>query len=63
MHEAAYPHISYLARTVLCIQATSTESERLWSDAKFVTLQLRSALDDETAEACIKIIHNLKQYA
>jgi len=62
-HEKAYPRLSLLARKYLCLNATSTPSERVFSTAGDVIDEKRSRLLSDNADSIIflnkKIINRI----
>jgi hypothetical protein len=53
LYEEDYPTLSLLARRVLCVQATSAPSERLFSTSGCTFGKLRASLSPDTAEELI----------
>ena len=45
LNEHRYPKLSFLAKTILCIQATSVPCERLFSLAGYIVNKTRSSLE------------------
>ncbi|KAK3928963.1 Putative AC9 transposase [Frankliniella fusca] len=58
VHEGTFPILSKLARKYLAVPATSTESERLFSQAGLVISYLRTCLTGEHAEQLIFLPRN-----
>jgi hypothetical protein len=53
VHEPTFPHVAALARKFLCIPATSSPSERLFSTAGLTITKARNGLRDDNASAII----------
>jgi hypothetical protein len=53
VHEPTFPHVAALARRYLCIPATSSPSERLFSTAGLTITKARNGLRDDNASAII----------
>ena len=53
-----FPHLSKLAKSVLCIPATSVPSERVFSAAGHIVSKLRAALSPENVDALIFLQQN-----
>ena len=58
-HERDYPLLASLARKYLCIQATSSPSERLFSKAGSIVTPHRSRLNPDKANMLIFLSENL----
>ena len=58
---ALYPNIAKLAKTVLCIPASSVESERIWSLAGNIITKKRASLLPENLDMLLFLNHNRKR--
>jgi len=56
-----YPNLSKVARKYLCIPATSTPSERLFSSAGFIVNARRALLDPESVNMLTFLSANMKR--
>ena len=52
-HSKVYPVLSRMARDILCVQATSTPVERLFSEAALTVTKNRCSLSDKNIQALI----------
>jgi len=53
LNEHRYPKLSFLAKTVLCIPATSVPCERLFSSAGYIVNKTRSSLEPNTVNTLV----------
>jgi hypothetical protein len=60
LHCKDFPHISHLARKYLCVQATSSPSERIFSTAGNIVTHFRSSLKPEKVNQLVFLAHNMK---
>lgn len=56
----SFPHIAKVAKRVLCVQASSTSSERAFSASGLVASQQRAALSPENLDAIIFLQKNME---
>jgi hypothetical protein len=54
-----YPHLQMLAKKYLSAPASSCESERLFSTARFIMSDLRNRLSGENLRKLLFLHHNL----
>ena len=57
-HSAGLPDLQKLAKRILCIPATSTPSERVFSTMGIIISKLRNRLSPSTAEAILFLKKN-----
>ncbi|XDV26060.1 hypothetical protein PO909_029858 [Leuciscus waleckii] len=55
-----YPELAFAAKHLLCVPATSTPSERIFSKAGYVVNKTRSSLLPENVDKLIFLTHNMK---
>lgn len=60
LNEARFPNIAKLAKAVICIPATSTPSERLFSTAGHIVSKRRTCLNPENVDVILFLNKNLK---
>ena len=60
-HECQYPLLANVARALLCIQGSSTASERMFSTAGDIVGPLRSNLDCERVDQLVFLKKNLTE--
>ena len=60
LNEHRYPKLSFLAKTVLCIQATSVPCKRLFSSAGYILNKTRSSLEPNTVNTLVGLRSWLK---
>ena len=60
LNEHRYPKLSVLAKTVLCIPATSVPCERLFSSAGYILNKTRSSLEPNTVNTLVGLRSWLK---
>jgi len=63
MNELRFKHLSKVARSILCVPATSTASERLFSTAGLTVTNLRSCLKPENVDAFVFLNKNFQLLA
>ncbi|XP_073668771.1 zinc finger BED domain-containing protein 4-like [Paramisgurnus dabryanus] len=56
-----YPKLAFAAKHLLCVPATSTPSERIFSKAGYVVNKTRSSLLPENVDKLIFLAHNMKR--
>ncbi|RXN13638.1 zinc finger BED domain-containing 1-like protein [Labeo rohita] len=56
-----YPKLAFAAKHLLCVPATSTPSERIFSKAGYIVNKTRSSLLPENVDKLIFLAHNLKR--
>ena len=59
-HSKEFPNLSRVARSILCIPASSAPSERDFSTAGFVIQERRTQLDPETVDDILFMHSNLR---
>ncbi|KAI2642406.1 E3 SUMO-protein ligase ZBED1 [Labeo rohita] len=59
-HEVAYPALSTLARKYLCVPATSSPSERIFSCSGNIVTCQRAALKPDTVDRLVFLAQNIK---
>lgn len=59
MHERHFPRVSQLAKCYLCIPATSSPSERIFSTGGNIVTCHRAALKPETVDRLVFLARNL----
>lgn len=59
-HEVAYPALSTLAKKYLCVPATSSPSERIFSCSGNIVTCQRSALKPDTVDRLVFLAQNIK---
>ena len=60
LNEARFPNIAKLVKAVICIPATSTPSERLFSAAGHIVSKKRTCLNPENVDVILFLNKNLK---
>ena len=60
LNESRFPNIAKLAKAVICIPATSTPSERLFSAAGHIVTKRRTCLSPENVDVILFLNKNLK---
>ena len=60
LNESRFPNIAKLAKAVICIPATSTPSEKLFSAAGDVVNKRRACLNPENVDVILFLNKNLK---
>jgi len=63
MNEFTFKTLAKVARSILCVPATSTASERLFSIAGLTVTNLRSCLKPENVDAFVFLNKNFKLVA
>ena len=63
MNELRFKHLSRLAKSVLCVPATSTVSERLFSTAGLTVTNLQSCLKPENVNVFVFLNKNFQLLA
>ena len=58
-NKTVYPKLTRLARSVLCIPASSSSSERVFSAAGLTISERRTALNPETVDSILFLHNNL----
>ncbi|XP_042633118.1 zinc finger BED domain-containing protein 4-like [Cyprinus carpio] len=56
-----YPKLAFAAKHLLCVPATSTPSERIFSKAGYIVNKTRSSLLPENVDKLIFLAHNMKR--
>ncbi|KAK1890854.1 Zinc finger BED domain containing protein DAYSLEEPER [Dissostichus eleginoides] len=56
-----YPKLAFAAKHCLCVPATSTPSERIFSKAGYIVNKTRSSLLPENVDKLIFLAHNMKR--
>ena len=57
-NESQFPHLSSVAKSLLCIPATSTPSERLFSTVGLTVTRLRNSLKPENVDSLLFLNKN-----
>ncbi|XP_066567854.1 E3 SUMO-protein ligase ZBED1 isoform X3 [Amia ocellicauda] len=60
-NEDRYPKLARLAKEILCIPATSTPAERIFSKAGYIINKTRCSLLPQNVDKLIFLSHNMKQ--
>lgn len=56
-----YPKLAFAAKHLLCVPATSTPSEHIFSKAGYIVNKTRSSLLPENVDKLIFLAHNMKR--
>lgn len=60
-NEERYPRLARAAKRLLCIPATSTPAERIFSKAGFIVNKSRSCLLPKNVDMLVFLAHNMKK--
>ena len=60
INEKKYQNLSRLAKLILCVPATSVQSERIFSKAGFIVNSLRASLSSDLVDKLIFLSHNME---
>ena len=62
LHNELYPLLSQVAKKYLCVPATSTVSERLFSRSGRIVTPIRSSLKPDSVEMLVFLSNNVDRY-